>query len=248
MSWHRLCLKRYGFLHRVKPSLSGIDSQGNHRFGNMPWALMTSKRIPRKRTSLGRGPVCSICKHENRVLIEQTRCAGASLDSISAKYSISRDALHRHMKNHVSEDQRASYLAGVPLRELAKRATAEGLSVLEYFGLIRATLMTEFQLAANVHDKNAVATLAGRLIELLREIGRITGEIMRSPGVQNVTNTVNFINSPDFLNLQQMLIRRLAGHPEALAAVIEGLRELESRSAPHQAPPLTIEHQEPAHA
>jgi hypothetical protein len=211
-------------------------------------ALMTStKRTPRKRTSLRKGAVCSICKHEHRVLIEQTRVAGASLDNIARKFEVSRDAVHRHMTNHVSEDLRAEYLSGVPIAELAQKAASEGLSVLQYLSLIRSTLMNEFQLAANVHDRHATSALAGRLNETLREIGRITGEIMRSPAVQNVTTTVNFVNSPVFVNLQQMLIRRLANHPAALSEVIEGLHELESRSAPRPIAPM-IEHEGSAHA
>jgi hypothetical protein len=181
------------------------------------------------------------------VLIEQTRVAGASLDSIARKFGVSRDIIHRHCKNHVSEDLKASYLAGVPLKELAAKAASEGLSVLEYFALIRATLLTEFQLASQVHDRHATSALAGRLTEVLREIGRITGEIMRSPGVQNVTNTVNFVNSPVFVDLQTMLIRRLAGHPDAMAAVIDGLRELEAKSERPVVQPILIEH-EGAHA
>jgi hypothetical protein len=111
-------LKRNALSHSYYPSLSGPDAQGNHRFGNMPWALMTStKRIPRKRTTLRKGPVCSICKHEHRVLIEQTRIAGASLDSISAKYGVSRDFVFRHMRTHVSEDLKAEYLADPPAAE-----------------------------------------------------------------------------------------------------------------------------------
>jgi hypothetical protein len=203
--------------------------------------------IPRKRTSLRKGPVCTLCKHPSRVLIEQTRVAGASLDSIARKFGVSRDIIHRHCKNHVSEDLKASYLAGVPLKELAAKAASEGLSVLEYFALIRATLLTEFQLASQVHDRHATSALAGRLTEVLREIGRITGEIMRSPGVQNVTNTVNFVNSPVFVDLQTMLIRRLAGHPDAMAAVIDGLRELEAKSERPVVQPILIEH-EGAHA
>jgi hypothetical protein len=120
----------------------------------------TTKRTPRKRTSLRRGPVCTICKHENRVLIEQTRIAGASLDSIALKFGCSRDAVHRHMANHVSQDLLAQYLADAPIKELAQKA-AEGMSVLQYLSLIRSTLMNEFQLAAAVHDRHATSALAG---------------------------------------------------------------------------------------
>src|ERR1035437_1423745 len=230
---------------------TGSRRPGHHKSASLcRWALMTTsttKRTPQKRPSR-KGPVCTLCKHPDRVLIEQTRVAGASLDSIAAKFGVSRDIIHRHMHRHVSEDLRSQYLAGVPLKQLAQRATAEGMSVLEYLSLIRSTLMNEFQLAANVHDRHATSALAGRLNETLREIGRITGEIMRSPAVMNVSNSINITNSPVFIDLQQMLIRRLAGHPQALAAVVDGLRELESRSAPRPIAGPLIDHQGEAHA
>ena len=146
------------------------------------------------------------------MLIEQTRLAGASLDAISAKY-LSRDSIFRHMRAHVSEDLRAEYLAAVPLKELAEKAAAEGISVLQYLSIVRSTLMNQFQLAASVNDRHGTSALAGRLNETLRKIGRITGELMRTPAVQNITNTVNFINSPIFMDLQQMLIRQRGDCP-----------------------------------
>jgi hypothetical protein len=200
----------------------------------------------RSRFRSKKGPQCSICTHPDRIRIEATRIAGASLDAIALKCGVSRDAVHRHMHRHVSADILNQYRLDVPVRELAARAADEGVSLLGYFSIVRGVLLQQFQLAASVNDKNGTAVLAGRLTEVLREIGRITGEILSTPGVMNVTNTVNFVNSPVFLDLQQMLIRRLAGHPDALAAVIEGLRELEARSAPRPAP--MIEHQGGAHA
>ena len=87
--------------------------------------MTPTKQIPRKRTSLRKGPVCSICRHEHRVLIEATRIAGASLDNISAKYGVSRDSIFRHMRAHVPEDLRAelSALYGFP----GQAPAAEGM-------------------------------------------------------------------------------------------------------------------------
>jgi len=114
----------------------------------------------RKRTSTA----CSICKHEHRALIEGARVAGASLDSIAGKYGCSRDALHRHCKNHLSDDQRSEYLAAVPLRELAEKAAAEGLSILQYLSLTRGILVKQMQLASSVNDHHATsALLAGSM-------------------------------------------------------------------------------------
>jgi hypothetical protein len=191
--------------------------------------MTSTKRIPRKRTSLRKGPVCTICKHENRVLIEQTRIAGASLDSIALKFGCSRDAVHRHMANHVSEDLLALYLADAPIAELAQKAASEGVSVLQYLSLIRSTLMNEFQLAANVHDRHATSALAGRLNEVLRSIGSISGELgdmaMRSV---TVNGNINIMNSPLLANLQANLLKALAPFPDARAAVIGALRAMDA--------------------
>ena len=173
--------------------------------------MTPTKRTPRKRTSLRKGSVCAICKHPNRVLIEQTRIAGASLDNVARKFGCHRDAIHRHMKNHVPEDLRAEYLAAVPLKELAQKAAAEGMSVLQYLSLIRSTLMNEFQLPANVHDRHATSALAGRLNEVLRSIGSISGELgdlaMRSI---TVNGNINIMNNPVLANLQANILRALA--------------------------------------
>jgi hypothetical protein len=190
-----------------------------------------------------KGPQCTVCRHPDRVRIEALRLAGASLDAVAGKFQISRDALHRHMHRHVSEADRLQHISDVPVRELAQRAANEGVSLLDYFSIVRGILLQQFQLCASVNDRNGVAILGGRLTEILRAIGAASGEIMKSPLVQNI-NSINITNSPIFLDLQQMLIRRLANHPAALSEVIAGLQELETRSsAPRPTAAPMIEHQ-----
>jgi hypothetical protein len=91
------------------------------------------------------------------------RVGGVGLDAIAAQYDISRDSVWRHMKDHVTEGDKAAYLADVPLQEMLARAADEGVSLLDFFKIVRATLMKQFQLAASVNDRRAVASLAGRL-------------------------------------------------------------------------------------
>jgi hypothetical protein len=207
----------------------------------------TAKRIPRSRTSLKRGPVCTICRHQHRVLIESTRLAGASLDNVAKKYACSRDALHRHMTNHVDDEIKAERLAGIPLKELAELATSEGLTVLQYLSVIRSTLMNEFTLCAAVHDRNGTAILAGRLNETLRTIGQLSGELGSMATSLTINSSISIMNSPVFIDLQQMLVKRLRDHPQAMASVMDGLAELERRSAPSPIAGPVIEH-EGAHA
>jgi hypothetical protein len=174
---------------------------------------------------------CKVCGHHERVRIEMARLAGAGLDAIAKQFNVSRDSVWRHMKSHVSEDDRAMLLVDVPLQELLARAADEGVSLLDYLKIVRATLMRQFQLAASVNDQRAVAALAGRLNETLDLIGRLTGEMLKLSPTSITNNTAVFVNSPIFADLQSMLVRKLEGHPEALARVVEGLQELEARVA-----------------
>jgi hypothetical protein len=184
---------------------------------------------------------CVVCNHKDRALIEFARVAGASLDSVAAKHNISRDAIWRHMNKHVDDAARADYLAQVPMQDLAAKAAEEGTSVLGYFSIIRATLMTQFQLAASLGDRSATATLAGRLTEVLRAIGGISGE-MSNLAVNHLTiNDTTVLNSPIFASLQANLLHALAPFPEARAAVVNALRQMDEANAPESAMKV-IEH------
>jgi hypothetical protein len=174
---------------------------------------------------------CTICGHPDRVLIEATRVAGASLDSIASKHNVTRDAVFRHCKNHLTDEARADYLAQVPLKELAAKAADEGVSVLEHFRIVRATLMQQFQLAAAVHDRHATAQIAGRLTEVLRAMATITGE-MGSLAANSITiNNTTVLNSPVFASLQANLLHALGPFPEARAAVVATLRQMDEQDA-----------------
>jgi hypothetical protein len=191
--------------------------------------MTSTKRTPRKRTSPRKDPVCSICKHEHRVLIESTRIAGASLDNISSKYNVSRDAVFRHMHAHVPEDLRAEYLSAVPLKELAVKAATEGISVLQNLSIVRSVLMNQLQLAASVNDRHGTSALAGRLNETLRTIGQLSGELgeMATRSI-TVNGNINILNSPVLANLQANLLKALAPFPEARNAVIAALKAMDA--------------------
>jgi hypothetical protein len=176
---------------------------------------------------------CVVCAHPDRSLIEMARVAGCSLDTIAAKHNISRDAVFRHWKNHVDDAAKADYLAAVPMKDLAARAAEEGVSVLQYFSIIRATLMTQFQLAASLNDRHATGMLASRLTEVLRAIGSISGEMgSMAVGHMTVNNTVNILASPAFASLQATLLAALSPFPEARAAVVQALLAMDEQNAP----------------
>jgi len=188
---------------------------------------LVTRRLPKKK-----GPACSICRHEHRALIESTRLAGASLDSVAAKYSVSRDSIHRHMKSHVSDDLRAELLAAVPLEQLAAEAAREGLTVLQYLSLTRATLVRQMQLASSVNDHHATATVARALNETNRLIAGITGELstIAARNSINITNNLVLHEHPEFVRLRAGLLRALGPFPEARDAVVTVLLEMDGNA------------------
>lgn len=179
-----------------------------------------------------------IARHPDRLAIELARIAGVSLDRISAKYGVHRDAVARHMAS-LPEDYKAALAVDVPLEELAERAAKEGGSLLDHLSIIRMTLTSQLLAAAACNDRHAVANLARAATEVSREIGKLTGDILRTPTITNITNqAVIFMGSPFMANLEAMLIRRLAPHPAALRDVMEGLAELQGELPDNDPDPL----------
>jgi hypothetical protein len=160
-------------------------------------------------------------------LIELAHVAGCSLDSISAKYGISRDAVWRHARRHMKPEDRAQYLADVPIAELAAKAAEENLAIIDYLRLIRSRLMALFQIAASTGDQHAAAALSGRLVEVLNTIGRVTGEISAISKLSVTNNHVHVLQSPVVNTMIETLLKALAPHPSARRDVIQALRELE---------------------
>jgi hypothetical protein len=133
------------------------------------------------------------------------------------------------MRDHVSDDLEAQYLAEVPLKELAQRAAEEGLSLLDCLALVRSILMQQTQLASTMNDRHGLSAVSGRLLECLKQIGTLTGELRALAPGTTINNTAVFVNSPVFADLQGMLVRVLSKHPHILSEVLDGLSDLERR-------------------
>jgi hypothetical protein len=173
---------------------------------------------------------CIVCSHPERARIELARVSGVGLDAVAKTFDVSRDAIWRHMTNHVTDAERALYLCDVDLKAVAERANAESLSLLDYLAIVRSTLLQQMQMAAGLNDRSATAALAGRLNETLKLLASLTGELLRlNPHTVNHNVTV-FMSSPLYIELEQMLIATLSDHPDALAKVVDGLRQLEDRA------------------
>ena len=99
--------------------------------------------------------------------------------------------------------------------------------------------MGQFDRVAQKNDHNAVAIVSGRLLETLKAIGQITGEIgdLAAKTTINIQQNTTIINSAPFTELQAGLLRITAQHPEARKAIVALFLDLDRKySGPSPVP------------
>lgn len=189
---------------------------------------------------------CAICRHPERVRIKSLHCAGVSLERLAEKFDVHKDAVWRHVRNHMTDHQRASYLIGpAKIAALAEVAAEESELILDYLNILRSSLFALLDKRAAEGDYCAVSMLSARATEVLREIGKLTGQISNfaNSTVINVQNNLTILNSAPFADLQSGLLQVCAAHPEARADIVALFHDLDRKynAAPVpmiQAPPM----------
>jgi hypothetical protein len=152
---------------------------------------------------------------------------------MARKHGISYDALWRHWRRHVTQEQKDRLRFGdAPAHKLKAMVADEGISVLKDLNFARLSLIESLE-AAPKEDGHARATLSGRLHENARIRGQISGELARSPLVQNNSATYNISmqDSPEIEQLKADLVRALENHPAALLDVIAVFERAEALPA-----------------
>lgn len=109
------------------------------------------------------------------------------------------------------------------------------MSLLDYLVIIRSTLMNLMVTAAGCGDRTGSAMLSGRLIECLREIGKLTGELHNISSL-SVTNNTLIMESPIIADLQACIIGALRDFPEARARVLSEMQRMDARVRQIEAP------------
>ena len=162
-----------------------------------------------------------------------------SLDQLAAQFPpLKRDATFRHCKNHLSDVQKVQYLAGpAAIADLVNQAVQEDRAIIDNYKIVRSELMH----AANTAAARGVRLerVAGRLLETLRDMGKLTGEL-REYGATSISITNNHavvMNSPIIAEIQAEIIDALAPFQEAREAVIARLISLDER---HRQPEMKL--------
>jgi hypothetical protein len=127
---------------------------------------------------------CTVCCHKDKIRIELLRAGGASVAALSREFGVSTWSIYHHFKAHISSARLAEMVAGpLQVEQLVAAAADESRHVIEYFGIVRSVLFNQFLTCARTSDHVGVVNVGGRLIEALRELGRMTGELRALSGL-----------------------------------------------------------------
>jgi len=119
----------------------------------------------------------------------------------------------------------------VQVQALAAQVAEESGSIIDHFRAVRAGLYTLYDAAVTSGDANAGAQLAGKLLNCLNSMAKITGELASSPLVQ-INNQTVLVQHPEFMQFQADLIRVLGRFPEARAAVVAEFQRVDAQAHP----------------
>lgn len=150
---------------------------------------------------------CTICVHESRAEVEAELVRRVAYRDIARRFSVSKDALSRHAREHLP-----ATLARA--REAAELEEADGL-LGQVRGLQSRTLAVLEAAEESREHRTALAAIAEarRNLELL---AKLLGELDERP--------VNVLISPEWLELRAVIVGALAPHEEARSDVLRAIQ------------------------
>jgi hypothetical protein len=91
------------------------------------------------------GRRCKACSHMDCARIELECASGRSDRSVAEEFGLSKDAVYRRWRNHVSPARKAELIAGpLKIQRLAKKSLEEDRSLIDYLAVLRSELLHLF--------------------------------------------------------------------------------------------------------
>jgi hypothetical protein len=176
-----------------------------------------------------RGRACTICQHERRHQIELALVHRVSCRILAARFEVSRDALRRHRRNHLSPQHAAALLAAQKPTDIDLEAlqASESEGLLAQLVAQRARLQTYAEQALELGDTKAAVAVERSVIANLELVAKLLGQLVQHHEVRSTSILI----SADYLALRQAIVTALLPYPEAARAVGAALHALESQAA-----------------
>ena len=161
---------------------------------------------------------CTICDHAERAEIDQAIVRGATLWEIAGKFGISKSAVHRHAEAHIPEALKHAMRAS---------EAAHGDALLGQVLDLRDRALGVLEKAESAEDhRTALAAIreARATVELL---AKLVGELDERP----VINVATFYASPEWGQIQALVMAVMEPYPEARQELAQGLTLIEAERA-----------------
>jgi hypothetical protein len=166
--------------------------------------------------------VCQCCAHPRAAELNRDLVRRDSTRGIAQKYGLDTDAVHRHAKNHLSEEQRreiAVELKRERAQAVATELNDERLDVAStYDALARRVERLISKAEEEGDDSLALASMEG-LRNVLRDVATMQGKL-----AQQLTVQVTLMESREWIELRTILEAIFREHPAAGAAFLEQAR------------------------
>ena len=181
--------------------------------------------------TIKKGRECGACAHPDRASIELGLANRIPLRTLSKRYGLSIDAIHRHRHKHCSPELIASLVTRGRITEidLEHVRTVEGEGLIHNLVAARARLYRAMDAAEDAGNHMETAKIAAILLKSIELGGKLLGQL--SPGSTSVTQNI-LVTSNEFNGLRLALMRALKPFPEARAAVALALQSYESPELP----------------
>jgi tRNA 2-selenouridine synthase SelU len=185
---------------------------------------------------------CTICRSEHRAAVELGLVSGVSQQVLADRYSLSRDAIKRHARAHLSPSQAAAILLATQPNaiDLEQLTETEGSSLLANLVCQRARLSQLAERAVSEGELGVANALERTILVNLEVVGKLLSKFV----MRHESRTINVCLTPEYTEVRRLLTRVLARFPDAQRAVADEIRKIEANAVEAMmAPTKQIEHE-----
>ena len=150
---------------------------------------------------------CSVCISTDRPAIDGELVRATPLRTISARYGVTRQALHRHRQTH---------LPASLVRDTQASQVANAEQLLEQINDLQRHALSELARAEAMGDQRGALAAIREARSCIEILAKISGQLLEAP-------SVSLTLSPEWSAVRMVILQALEDHPKARLAVAEAL-------------------------
>jgi len=180
-------------------------------------------------STVNKGRACTICEHPSRASLELGVANRVPVRTLSRRFGVSPDAVHRHKHRHMAPQLIAQLMVRGKVSEidLEKLRITESEGLLHHLVAVRGRLYAALDQSEDLGDYLNTARVSATLLKNLELTAKLLGELHTGAQV-----TQNILVLPEYHGLRTAILQALKGHPEARNAVVAALHTFEMPEVP----------------